>query len=115
MGGCNGAIGKTAIVTAILVSFGALAACNRQPISLKGAVVRQDPDPTRQQPIADVEISASDGSAAGTGKSDSSGHFDLRLRAGIKRGTPVTLSFRHADYEPLDMKQTLDSKIYFAR
>lgn len=89
---------------------------HRKPVDLRGAVIMQDPDPRKELPIADVEITAAHGLALAPVKSDSSGFFDLKLRKGIgigiRRGELVTLQFRHPNYRPLDLTETVGDKLY---
>lgn len=114
-------VGKKIVVWAIL-GLGTLAAIltivllhRRQPITLRGAVLRQDSDPNKQLPIADVQITAFNGLGTGTAKSDSSGFFSITLPKGLRRRQPVTLQFRHNDYQPLDWNDFVADKIYIAR
>lgn len=51
----------------------------RQPVTLRGSVLRQDVDPNKQLPVADVEITAVNGLGSGKSKSDASGFFSLTL------------------------------------
>ncbi len=113
--------GKTIALWAILV-LGVLGTAltivllhRRQPITLRGAVLRQDSDPNKQLPIADVAITAFDGLGTGTATSDSSGFFTITLPKGLRRRQPVTLQFRHKDYQPLDWNEYVGDKIYIAR
>jgi len=86
-----------------------------QPITIKGAVLSQDPDPQKQLPIADVEITGTDGSTVRSAESDSSGFFSLTLRRGLRRRQPLTLHFRHPGYQPLDLNEFVSDQIYLAR
>jgi hypothetical protein len=86
-----------------------------KPITIKGAVLSDDADPQKQLPIADVEITGTNGLAVSSSKSDSSGFFSLTLRRGLRRRQPVTLRFRHPDYQPLDLNEYVGDKIYLAR
>ena len=86
-----------------------------KPITIKGAVLSEDADPQKQLPIADVEITGTNGLAVSSSKSDSSGLFSLTLRRGLRRRQPVTLRFRHPDYQPLDLNEFVGDKIYLAR
>ena len=113
--------GKTIVLSVILL-LGILGTAltiavlhRRQPITLKGAVLRQDSDPNKQLPIADVEIRAFNGSGTGTSKSDSSGSFTITLPKGLRRRQPLTLQFRHKDYQPLEWSDFVADKIYIAR
>ncbi len=86
-----------------------------RPMALQGAVIRQDTDPKKELPIAEVEVTAlSNGQVLGQGKSDSSGYFAVMLRTRIWIGRPITLKFRHADYEPLDLREFVGDKVYVA-
>jgi len=87
----------------------------RQPITLKGAVLRQDSDPNKQLPIADVDITADNSLGIGTSQSDAAGFFRVTLPKGLRRKQPVTLHFRHKDYQPLDLNDYISDKIYIAR
>jgi len=97
-----------AIVIAAIVQY-------RRPISLRGAVIRQDDDARKQSPIENVEVSLVDDVAVPPTKSDFSGFFKLTLPRWVLRGHPITLSFRHPDYEPLDAKDTISDKLYVVR
>ena len=76
---------------------------SRQPTLLTGAVLRDDSDPTKQSPIADVVIEAIGGSTSVRTKSDASGFFKLSVRPGLLPSRPITLKFEHAEYQPLDI------------
>jgi hypothetical protein len=75
----------------------------RQSLPVEGAVIQRDADTKKQVPIAEVVITASDGEKSATTRSEASGHFKLVLQKGVLSGTPVTVSFRHPSYEPLDL------------
>ncbi|HXW61144.1 MAG TPA: hypothetical protein VEJ45_00985 [Candidatus Acidoferrales bacterium] len=84
----------------------------RKPIYLKGAVIQKDPDPRKQSPITNVEISAADNLSASSIKSDFSGYFRLGLRRGVKRGQKITLQFRHPDFQPVDLPEVVSDELY---
>src|SRR5215472_15421686 len=73
------------------------------PITLMGAVIRQDADTGQESPIADVGINAANSLAAASTQSDFSGFFRLPLRPEVRRGRAITLQFRHPGYQPLDL------------
>ena len=105
---------------AIAALAGALAAVlvaihKAQPITIKGAVLSQDPDPQKQLPLADVELTGTDGSTVSRAESDSAGFFSLTLRRGLRRRQPLTLHFRHPGYQPLDLNEFVSDQIYIAR
>ncbi len=110
------------IATWTLVSIAVLAAISaiaylkrRQPVTLRGAVLRQDHDPNRQLPLADVQITAINALGSGTSKSDQSGFFTLTLPKGLRRRQEVLLKFRHEDYRPLNVDDFIGDKIYIVR
>ncbi len=86
-----------------------------QPLTLTGVVITQNPDPGKQAPIAGVEINAANGEALHGSRSDSTGLFHISLHRGLKRGQTVTLTFRHPDYEPLDLTQPAGKMLYVVR
>jgi len=87
----------------------------RQALTITGAVTVQDADPRNQLPISDVEIRVANGLAQFPAKTDSSGFFSLKLFKRVRKGQPITLRFRHSGYQPLDLKETADDKLYIAR
>ena len=99
------------IVAAVTIVF----FYQRQPFTLRGAVVQSDRDPNKQLPLADVEITAINNLGKGSTKSNSSGFFRLTLPKGLRRRQPVILQFRHKDYQPLDWDDFISDKLYVAR
>jgi hypothetical protein len=96
----------------LAVSILALIRWQRQKtISLQGAVLIQDSDPRKQQPIAGVSVSAGDLSVSDA-KTDSSGFFALKLRKPIRRGNAIVLDFRHPQYHPFDVNEFVGNKLY---
>ncbi len=93
------------LVIAILVLY-------VKPISLRGAVIKLDDDARMQSPIADVEVSVADGMPVVTSKSDFSGFFKLTLPKHMLPGHPITLRFRHPDYQPIDLTEAVGDKLY---
>src|SRR5258705_2912193 len=75
----------------------------RRSIPIEGAVIQRDADTKKQAPIADVAITASDGVTSATTRSEASGYIRLVLQNGVLSDKPVVVSFRHPDYEPLDL------------
>jgi hypothetical protein len=104
------------VIVVVLVVGAALAILHRrQPVVLKGAVLRQGADPNMQLPIADVEITASNDLGSGTSKTDAAGFFSLTLPKGLRRRQPMVLKFRHKDYQPLQWDDYIADKLYVAR
>jgi hypothetical protein len=87
----------------------------RREKSLAGAVLIADADPKKQLPVPNVEITADAGGMAASGKSVSSGFFQLSWHSGVWRGQQVTLRFRHPGYQPLEITQSLSDQLYIAR
>jgi hypothetical protein len=115
---------KIVILVIVIVGLGGILAAGRiafrhyrriRPITFSGAVLRQDNDPRKQSPVANVEVSALDGMITRDAKSDFSGSFKLVLRPGAKIGQPIRLAFRHPDFQPLDLTETLNDKLYVIR
>jgi hypothetical protein len=79
-------------------------------ISLRGAVTVLDTDSRKEQPIADVEVTAD--LATGAAKSDATGLFMLQLRKFVRRGHPLVLHFRQPQYLPLDVDDFVGDKLY---
>ena len=96
-----------ASVTIILV-----AVRKTRPVTLRGAVLSADPDPQKQQPIADVQITGSNGSAVSDTTSDTSGFFRLTLPKELRIRQSVKLQFRHPNYQPLDLNEFVGNKLY---
>lgn len=101
-----------ALVVAVGVAF--FYRVYRGPGMITGAVTVQDADPQKQLPIADVEITVTNTLSEGPVKSDASGLFKIPLRRRLRRGSQILLKFRHPKYQPLDMKEYVDDKLYLA-
>jgi hypothetical protein len=90
-----------------------------QTVPIMGAVIQQDADPNKALPIADVRITASDGTKAVTAQSDAAGYYHLIFKKTVLTDRPVTVSFRHEGYKPLDLSVTtgrlaVPKKLYIA-
>src|SRR5579863_4581789 len=116
--GSNGMIkARTALLVGLLPIFVAALAIvawhyMTRPISIRGATIQQDPDPNMQSPIQDVVISVAGAPDAAKVKSDFSGYFRLTLHPHTKRGEPLTLEFRHPEYQPVDLRASASSELY---
>jgi hypothetical protein len=100
-----------ALVTVLIV----VVTHRRQAVTLRGSVLRQDPDPNKQLPLADVEITAINTLGSGKSKSDALGFFSLTLPKGLRRRQSVLLQFRAKGYKPLDWDDFISDKLYIAR
>lgn len=76
---------------------------DRTLMTFQGAVIRQDKDPRRQLPIANVEVTAARGPVSTTTQTDASGYFRITFPEVIWPGQTVILRFRHDDYWPVDI------------
>jgi hypothetical protein len=114
-------IAAGAAVAAGLAGIAAAIVLKMRPatITLTGVVLRQDPDPRKQLPIANVKIAATDGERSATADSDTAGFFKLKLTNGGWRDRPVTLTFQHPDYRPTEIepqpKQKIERELYVVR
>jgi len=88
---------------------------SKRSMLVQGAVIRKDSDAKKELPVADVRISAGDGSSFAEAKSDSSGFFRLTLPPEVAQGEIVTLRFRHQDYQPLDLEHVAGDELYVIR
>lgn len=90
---------------AALIVFLVLRANRWRPrsVSIQGAVIRRDSDTRKQLPIANVAVSATDGAVRMSALSDASGYFNLTFKENVWPGQRLILSFRHPDYEPLNL------------
>ena len=81
-------------------------------IVLQGAIMVDDTDPHKERPVAGVEVTATDRTQMIAVKSDPSGLFLVPLKEGTRRGAPITLQFKHADYRDLELKEFVGNKLY---
>ena len=84
-------------------------------ITLRGVVLRQDSDPSKQAPIAGADISAITGDTASQAKSGDSGLFSVTLPRGFRRRQPITLQVQHPNYQPLEFSDFIGDKLYIVR
>ena len=114
--------GKKTVVRRLLLGILGIAAVSllilvhrRQPVLLRGAVVRQDADSKKETPIADVQISVATGSTLTYAKSDAAGYFQLALPKWFPKRRPITLAFHHPDYRPLVLNEFLGDQLEVIR
>jgi hypothetical protein len=99
-------------IVSTIVTLVVVGVRKRRPVTLKGAVLSDDTDPQKQQPIADVEITGSNGYAVSKTTSDAAGFFSLTLPKELRIRQSVKLRFRHPNYEPLDLNEFVGNKLY---
>ena len=112
--------GKLAIWVALAVAVGVVATAlilraRHASVTLTGVVLRQDADPRKQLPIANVKITATEGERSAEGVSDTSGHFRLNLPNGGWREQPVSLTLQHPSYEPVKTASRVTGELYIVR
>ena len=95
-------IGSIALITATVLVVRARR-WNSTLMTLQGAVIRRDSDTQKEVPISDAQITAPRGATTISTRSDASGYFKIKFSEVVWPGQTVALSFRHEDYEPLDI------------
>ena len=77
-------------------------------------MLEKNADPSKQQPIAWVNITLQNPANRGPARSPSNaaGFFALTLPPQIKRGQAVTLDFQHPGYQPLRSAQIVGDQLY---
>lgn len=88
----------------------------KNPIYIRGAVVASDPEPAKELPVESVEVTVVSGSESSAVHTDASGFFKIPvpLRRRVRLGEPITLTFRHPDYQPLDLHDVTGDSLYIA-
>lgn len=71
--------------------------------TIQGAVIRSDPDPRKQLPIAGAVVTASHDTSSLVGQSDASGYFRFAFPGVIWPGQTIVLSFQHPGYKKLNL------------
>jgi hypothetical protein len=85
-------------------------------IYVRGAVVAKDPDPSKELPLADVEVTVA-GLPGSTVRTDESGYFNIWIpfKRLVRLGLPITVGFRHPDYEPFELGSVRGDKLYIVQ
>ena len=83
-----------------------------QPISLRGAITSKNSDPHKELPIARASVEAIIGSQQFYTYTDATGFFLIKLPREIRHGRAITFQIRHADYQPLDLKDFVGDQLY---
>ena len=85
-------------------------------VTLEGDVLKQDSDPVQQTPLAGVLVTARAGITSASAQSGPTGLFRISLRPLPGEGEPVVLTFKHADYKPLEIvADHPGNQLYIAR
>ena len=112
---------KTAILAAVMAVLATILALvllrsfKPRPVILQGAVIEQDADPNKEQPIAGVDVTVASESASYAGRSDAAGFFQVTLPQGVRAGQALTLTFRNSGYQPLQFSESAGNRLYVAR
>lgn len=85
------------------------------PVTITGVVLRNDPDPRKQLPIANAQITSTEGERSVSGQSDPSGLFSLKLTNGGWRNRPLTLVARHPGYQTFETTSAMKGELYVLR
>jgi hypothetical protein len=102
------------LISVAVASFFWVRQLRKRTTIIQGAVITQNNDPRKQLPIADVEITASDGVSVVQSKSDASGLFTIVLRKPLLRGQVIALQFRRPGYGPVDLRVNAPGRITVA-
>jgi hypothetical protein len=104
-----------AVVAATAATVLILKQYRARTMTMTGVVLTEDPDPRKQLPIPNVEITVTDGTSVITQKSDSAGLFRLIVPMGAWLSDATSINFRHPGYRPLDVTERLRDQIYVVR
>lgn len=103
----KGTVFSIVIVAAVSLAVAALVLrfYNWKPplTSIQGAIIREEEDTNKEVPVANAIVTATRGTTSISTHSDASGYFQIRFPDVIWPGQTVYLSFRHDDYQPLDL------------
>ena len=102
-------------VVLIVVAVALVLRSRHAGLTVRGVVLRQDPDPRKQLPIPNVKIVATEDGRNAEAATDTSGLFELNLLNGGWRERPVSLLFSHPGYQPLKINLPLTRELYVAR
>ena len=104
-----------ASVLTIAVTIAVSIIQKRRQITLRGAVIREDTDPSKRAPIANADVTAITGDLTRQSTTDQTGLFTVILPKGFRRRQLVTLQFKHPGYHPLQLDEVIGDQLYIAR
>lgn len=103
---------RTAAAIAVGMLIAALIVQNiKLTNSMTGAVVIDDPDPRKQLPLPEAEITGEVGGETAQTRSDVSGFFRLTWRTRFWKGRSVTLRVKRLDYQPLERTESMAKEL----
>ena len=82
---------------------------------ITGAVLVADADPRKQLAIPNAEIFGDVGGVTARTWSDANGFFRLTWPRGLWWGQALRMTYRHANFQPMAITETLTRQIYLAR
>jgi hypothetical protein len=87
----------------------------REPLHMSGVVLRDDPDPSKQVPLAGATIQAVSSNSSILIKSDTAGFFKIDLEPSWERDRKIALTFQHDGYQSFETGGWRDGQICIAR
>jgi hypothetical protein len=87
----------------------------REPLHMTGVVLRDDPDPSKQVPLAGATIQAVSSDSSVVAKSDTTGFFKIDLEPSWERDRIVALTFQHDGYQSFETGGWRNGQICIAR
>lgn len=87
----------------------------RQPLHMSGVVLRDDPDPSKQVPLAGATIQAVSSDSSVATNSDTTGFFKIDLEPSWERDRKVALTFQHDGYQSFETGGWRNGQICIAR
>jgi hypothetical protein len=84
----------------------------KSPRALFGAITQKNDDSHKQSPVAGVDVTLAGQGPETAARSDPTGYFRIPLPPGVRQGDAITLLFREAKYEPLQLNTTVADKLY---
>lgn len=83
-----------------------------RPMTIRGAVIRRDEDTRKELPIADAEITLTNGVKSISAKSDASGYFRITFPEVVWPGQALRLNVQHDGYKPFN--QALQAGLHWS-
>jgi hypothetical protein len=104
-------LGLAAVLATVLVKRSR----PREPLHMSGVVLRDDPDPSKQVPLAGATIQAVSSDSSVVIKSDTAGFFKIDLEPSWERDRKIALTFQHDGYQSFETGGWRNGQICIAR
>jgi hypothetical protein len=104
-----------ALAIAFVIAMTVTVIERRRNLVLKGVVIRQDADPSKQVPVPDTEVTAITEGLTRQARSDETGLFTIVLPKGFRSRRSVTLRFEHPNYSLLQLDETIGDELFVVR